>query len=238
MNLEIELALQGDPEEWQRQTLVAYLLALKESVTAFGEDTQAELRSEVVAAGLGQGVANAWRLDIYDNDGHNPAAWLHSKAAKIIDNFTRAEPYGPRLGKFLAIPIPGSPADALRVKRGQKRTDIAASRFGPLKVVGTRRGGLMIVGFGRDNGKGGFRALATRRHKGSGETFTPVGQAVTMIPLFWLVRQARVRKRLNWPDIAQRRKTAFVATVSTRVQRRIDAAQSAYRSRHGPRRRL
>lgn len=230
MDLQLEFAIKGDLEAWRARTVEAYLKALKESVVEEGQAFQGVLRGEVLSAGLGQGIANAWRLDINPRGSrlaYEPSVYLHSNAAHIIDNFTKGEPYGPRHAQALAIPIPGSPADELRVRRGGKRTDAAEAKFGPLKVIRAKSGVLMLVGFGKDNGKGGFRGLTRRRHKASGGLFTPVGQALVMIPLFWLVYSARLAKRLDWPQLAEAEQPKFAGRVAGRLRSRIEESRRA-----------
>lgn len=81
------------------------------SVRAAGRVTQSILRSQTAPA-LGQGLANAWRLQIYPLDGQesvHAAAHVWSKAPQVHDAFDRGTVIRATGGrKFLAIPLPGA----------------------------------------------------------------------------------------------------------------------------------
>jgi hypothetical protein len=68
-----------------------------------GSWLQGELRQQVDAAGLGRGVARAWRLRLYRNRDGN-AALVYSKTPNIVHAFEFGVTIRARSGRYLAIP--------------------------------------------------------------------------------------------------------------------------------------
>lgn len=204
-DLRLEMALRGDAEKWVGRAEEAILSALKFATSAAAGEGQELLREDVRLAGLGDGIANAWRLELYPRGraySWSPSAFLFSKAAHIVEAHENGEPIR-GAGGLLAVPIPDSPAYDIKVPRGGKRTEEVERRFGPLRLIVPRRGPPMLVAAGRENKAGALKPLRKVRHK-SGGTFTPLNQARADIPMFWLVPQVRLDPVLHWRSIARR----------------------------------
>lgn len=191
------------------------------------------LRSLVVTAGLarsgagsgrgtGSSLASAIRFELYPRDlatslSPKPAAFLYIRpdAVKIFRAFEQAVTISPRYGKYLAIPIPGSPADRKNFGRGASRsfrvpsengTSVYAGVLGAMKakgldiiVVPARRGRpamLVAVSARIRSDKAGRLKLsnAARTKKGGFAT------GAQTIPLFFLVPKARMPKKLSLKD--------------------------------------
>ncbi len=222
-DLLIVLALQGDLERWAEAAKVAILQGVRDAATEEGREGLQKLRADVRAAGLGDGLANAWRMEVRPRQrlAYSPAVFFRSAAPHIIDAFTKGQPIK---GKpLLAVPIPGSPADTIRIRRGQERTAEIEKRFGPLRAVNLKGGGVMLVARGRASADGsGVRALVRRRQTGTQDYFTPLNQKSQVdIPMFWLVPNIRLGKRLNWPEIAREIQSDYAQRVEANLKRRL-----------------
>lgn len=186
-----------------------------------------ELRAQVDAAGLGSGVANAWRgrrYPIAPSSSIGATAFVWSNAPKIIDAFDRAPVIVPVHGsRYLAIPTPNVPRAIRGVgRRGTmpRMTPHEVETFynQDLKFARTTRGriiayidvkGIGSAGIGRATGKQlgrlyrGTRALP--RH--------------TQIVMFILTPLARMPKRLSVEAAAQH----WAAEVQPTLERRLSA---------------
>ena len=109
----------------------------------------------------------------------------------------------------------------MKMRPGETRTDKVIPRFGPLRLVVPRRGPPMLVAAGRGVKDGGLRPLRKVRHRGSGATFTPLNQPRVDIPMFWLVPQVRLEKRLSWPAIFERSERLFAGNVEAELRAHI-----------------
>lgn len=223
-DLRLEMALQGSAEDWVARVEKATLEALGYATFRTARFVQDELRDDVRKAGLGDGIANAWRIEHYPKHrklSWNPGAFIWSNAAHIVEAHARGEPIRAGGGGLLAVPIPDSPAWSMKIRPGEKRTDKVVQRFGPLRLIVPRRGPPMLVAAGRGDSAGGLRPLRKVRHKGSGATFTPLNQPRVDIPMFWLVPQVRLEKRLSWPAIFARQEGQFAANVEAELRAHI-----------------
>ena len=209
------------------ETWAEALADLAEDVTAAtqaeGVQLQQDLRLQTLGAGLGQRLANAWRLRRFPTTGVSlhPAAVVKTNAGKIVDAFDRGVTIRSRTtGRWLAIPTPAA---------GPKRTTPQAweqaaglkLRFVPL------RGGrsALLVADGARLTKGGFvRELKDRsRSKDPGRLR---GQASVVV--FTLVRSIRLPKRLDIDLVA--------SAAASRLADRIGANSSSLQiSRAGSR---
>ncbi|MDP1738911.1 MAG: DUF6441 family protein [Caulobacter sp.] len=233
-DLRLGFAIQGDLERWSAQVRETTLRAIKASALETGVRGQEILRGEVLGARLGQGLANAWRLDVYPPGqklAWEPTVFLHHNAGHIIEAFTKGEPIKGERG-LLAVPIPGSPAYDMKVpRRGGKRVAAVEARFGPLRLVVLKGGLKMLVASGRQNKSGNLVPLAKVRHRGSGATFTPLNQPRAEIPMFWLVPQVRLEPRLHWPRLAQQIEAAYGPAMEANLRRFYAAMEAAADSR-------
>lgn len=214
-DLRLEMAMQGSAEMWVKRVTAATLEGLSLAALITARDVQEDLRDDVRKAGLGDGIANAWRLEHYPKGRQrswNPSAFLWSNAAHIVEAHARGEPIRGKAG-LLAVPIPGSPAWEMKLRPGEERTAKIRQRFGPLRLIVPRKGPPMLVATGRGDASGALRPLRKARVKGTGDAYTPLRQPRVDIPMFWLVPQVRLEKVLSWPAIFERAGRDFAGNV-------------------------
>ncbi|MTW18348.1 hypothetical protein GJ689_19280 [Rhodoplanes serenus] len=175
-----------------------------------GRDLTAALRADVVGAGLGERLARTWRGRTYPEHGTSmeAAAFVWSKASKLVDAFDRGVTIRSRDGFWLAIPT--SAAGARGIGSGGRRVRITPGgwerRTGMrLRFVYRRRGPSLLVA---DNARLNKRGLAAPNRRKS-------GQATVVV--FLLVPQVRLRKRLNVDAIAQRQAERVPSLIARHV---------------------
>lgn len=149
-----------------------------------------ELREQVVSAGLGDRLARTWRGKVFPETGDSmeAAAFVWSRAPKLIDAFDRGVTIRSARGLFLAIPT----AAAGAVGRGAtgKRERITPAgwerRTGmKLRFVHRRGRPSLLVA---DSARVTSRGLAARNRRKSGDA---------TVVVFILVPQVSLRKRLD-----------------------------------------
>lgn len=95
--------------------------AVTASMREASQGLKGELREQVLAAGMGQRLANTWQDTVYPvgRDSLSPAAWIESRAPKIIDAFSRGATIRPLAGRrYLWIPTDNVPRARARVGAG------------------------------------------------------------------------------------------------------------------------
>lgn len=163
------------------------------AIDAGSVQLQAQLRSST--ASLGPGVANAWRRQRYPQSrpSLNAAALVWSRAPNIIDGFNKGALIRPSGGRqWLAIALKA----AGRGPRGQAITprEFARRRGVELRLVPIAPNRALLVVDGRLDGKGLARRGRRRRAGKFGPM--PASEAAT-VPVFLLIRQAKLPKRLD-----------------------------------------
>ena len=153
-----------------------------------------QLRSQVVDAGLGARLANAIRSKRYPETepSLNASALVWAKSPKIFAAFEEGTVVRSPKGIALAIPTEHAP------KRGPNGRKISPSNFpesayGKLKFVPTEEGiGLLVV----EN----LRARTGKRKGGftKGSATAIKRKQVQTVPMFVLIPQARLKKRLDF----------------------------------------
>ncbi len=153
---------------------------------------KAELRGQVVAAGLGERLAKTWRSEVFPRSGTSlgAAGLVWSKAAKIVGGFARGVTIRSSHGLFLAIPT----AAAGRYGDGRKRiTPAGWERRTGLKLRFVyRRGGpsLLVADNARLTSRG--RAARNERRRGGAVATRLAGRAT--VPIFILVPQVTLEE--------------------------------------------
>jgi hypothetical protein len=151
-----------------------------------GANLKTAWRAQITGAGLGQRLARTIRSAQYPKGqpSLNAAALVWSKAPVIIGAHDTGPLIRSKNGFWLAIPTPaaGKSARGGRITPGawERRTGLR------LRFVYRRRGPSLLVAEGRLNTRG--RAVASRSKTGRGRT---------TVPIFLLVPQVRLRKRLD-----------------------------------------
>jgi hypothetical protein len=191
----VKLKLDIDPDI---VTLMAAEVAAGErAVTAAmreaGAGLKAAWRGQITGAGLGSRLANSIRFASFPKSGDslNAAALVWSKAPVIIGAHDTGPLIRSKDGFWLAIPTPaaGKSARGGRITPGEweRRTRLR------LRFIYRRRGPSLLVAEGRLNSKG--RAVGSRAKTGRG---------LTTVPIFLLVPQVKLRKRLDLARDAER----------------------------------
>ncbi|WP_372838684.1 DUF6441 family protein [Phaeovulum sp.] len=158
-----------------------------------GTGLKSAWRLQITGAGLGTRLANSIRLASFPKSGEslNAAALVWSKAPVIVGAHNAGPLIRSKNGFWLVIPTPaaGKSTRGGRITPGEweRRTGLR------LRFVYRRRGPSLLVAEGRLNSKG--RAVASRLKTGRG---------ATTVPIFLLVPQVKLRKRLDLTRDAER----------------------------------
>ncbi len=168
--------------------------AVTAGVKEAGRGLKADLRKQVVSAGLGMRLSRTWRERTYPNKGHDAASLVWSKAPQIIRTFDEGAVIKSKSGLWLAIPTPSAPKRGVGGKRINP-SNFPEHRYGPLRFVYRRgRPSLLVVDGVRINKSG----RVGRRAKGG--AFTKTGrmkQGMATVAMFIMVPQVRLKKRLD-----------------------------------------
>lgn len=200
--------------------------AIRAAVQNAAEGLQAELRRQVEAAGLGNGLAKAWRMTMYPRSTRRtlrPAGLVFSKAPRLHDAFNRSGTIRAKGDKWLAIPLKaaidaGWDRQATRGDRSRggpidakwSNIDAAKAKFGELRFVpldGGRRA-LLVAESGGVTRAGRFSAV---RRAGAGRS---AGRPRISVPLFLLVKQTRMKKVLDIEGASKRAEDRLVTNLS------------------------
>lgn len=166
-----------------------------------------DLRADVIDAGLDQRLANTWRGKTFPEGGVSldAAAFIWSKAPKIVDAFDRGVTIRSKNGFWLAIPTPAAGATGLSATGARARITPGGfeRRTGMRLRFVYRRGqpSLLVVDNARLSKRGLAKPNAGRAQ--SGAVYTRLAGRTTIV-VFILVSQVTLRKRLDVEPIAQR----------------------------------
>ena len=199
---------------------------LTNAVAAAGADLQEVLRGQVRAAGLGEGLAKAWRYEAYPKGRRaslGPAALVYSKAARLHQVFETGATITARGSKWLVLPLPAAEALGYDTRplgrkpggRANRLTrwsnvDAAVARYGELRFVafdGGRRA-LLIA----DNLSRARQRTVRRRLVGAGQ-LEAANRVSSGVPLFLLIRQVRVGKQLDIAGAVKQTESSLAARV-------------------------
>jgi len=177
--------------------MAAEVAAGERAVTAAmreaGTGLKAAWRTQITGAGLGTRLANSVRLASFPKSGEslNAAALVWSDAPLIIGAHDTGPLIRSKNGFWLAIPMQaaGKSSKGGRITLGEwvRRTGLR------LRFIFRRRGPSLLVAEGRLNTKG--RAVASK---------SKTGRGVVTTPIFLLVPQVKLPKRLDLARAAER----------------------------------
>ena len=168
--------------------------AVTAAMRAAGTQLKSDWRGQITQAGLGRRVGNSIRNQTYPKAGESldAAALVWSKAPVIIGAHDTGPLIRSKDGFWLAIPTEaaGKGARGGRITPGEweRRRGLR------LRFIYRRRGPSLLVAEGRLNNRG--LGVASRSKTGRGKA---------TVPIFLLVRQVKLRKRL---DLARDAKAA------------------------------
>jgi hypothetical protein len=172
--------------------------AVSQAVTEAGNSVKSSWRAQITGAVLGQRLANTIRSEQFPKGrpSLSAAAVVWSKAPVIIGAHATGPMIRSRNGFWLAIPTEA----AGKSSRGGRITPGEWERRSGLRLrfVYRRTGPSLLVAEGRLNARG--RAVASRSRTGRG---------VTTVPVFLLVPQVQLRKRLDLARDAARAQEAL-----------------------------
>jgi hypothetical protein len=212
--MKMTVQIEGDVNALTRQTYLAAERAVTGTIREAGAQVQANWRGQVTGAGLGQRLANAIRRKNYPEGGQSikAAAWLYVRTkTDILGSHNDGSIIRARNGVFLAIPLPA----AGRNNRGGRWTPATWQfRNGVrLRFVKTPRGGLLVADdFRLTPGRGiGIRKRGKRRKDG-------MLTGAASVPIFALVRQVKMPKRLNLYPAAQQIASRVPSAIAAKFQ--------------------
>jgi hypothetical protein len=193
--MRLQAAIQGDLQALLRRELQAAERAVTAGIREATDGLKTELRRQVTGAGLGSRLANTWRGQVYPPSQPSIAAagYVWSKAPRLVRLYNEGAVIRSQAGLFLAIPTPA----AGRHGDGRQRiTPGAWERIHGqrLRFVYRRNGPSLLVADHARITRHGRAAANLGRSRGA--AFTRLAGRTT-VPLFLLVPQVRVRKRLD-----------------------------------------
>ena len=160
--------------------------AVTAAMRAAGTQLKSDWRGQITQAGLGRRLGNSIRSQTYPKVGESidAAALVWSKAPVIIGAHDTGPLIRSKDGFWLAIPTEaaGKGARGGRITPGEweRRRGLR------LRFVYRRRGPSLLVAEGRLNARG--VGVASR---------SKTGRGLSTVPIFLLVRQVKLRKRLD-----------------------------------------
>jgi hypothetical protein len=191
----LEAALQGSLREMMAAELRAAERAVTAGIREATDGLKTELRGQITSAGLGSRLANTWRGEVYPKGQASigAAGYVWSKAPGLVGMYAEGAVIRSKQGLFLAIP---TPAAGRFGDNRQKITPSAWERIHGLRLRFVYRSGRpsLLVADNVRLSKRGRAAANIGRHQGA--AFTRLSGRTT-VPLFVLVPQVTVRKRLD-----------------------------------------
>ena len=184
MKLGVEIA--PDLLAAMEQEIKAGERAVTRAMQAAGQELKADWRAQITRAGLGARLARTIRNQAYPKRGESleAAALVWTKAPQIIGAHDSGPLIRSKSGFWLAIPT-----EAAGKGRGGKRLtpgEWEQRRGLRLRFIYRKRGPSLLVAEGRLNSRG--VGVASR---------SKTGRGLTTVPVFILVPQVRLRKRLD-----------------------------------------
>lgn len=189
----LSAALVGNLEQFMAEELDLAKRAVTQGVHGRATVVKHALRADVLAAGLGRRLSKSWQQENYPRRrvfSINAASFVFSKAEELISVFDADVTIRGVKRRFLAIPTPSAPKSGKYDKRITPE-NFPEQRFGPLRFVYVPGGtSLLVVDNQRSGKKGGYALSKSKRA-------LKTGYGLHTVPMFWLVPQVRLRRRLN-----------------------------------------
>jgi hypothetical protein len=190
--MKLRLELSGSIAAAMQAELDAGEKAVSDAVQGAALRLKADWRGQIAQAGLGQRLARTIRSEAYPKGrpSLNAAALVWSNAPVIVGAHDSGPLIRSKIGLWLAIPT----AAAGKSTRGGRITPAEWERRRglSLRFIYRARGPSLLVAEGRLNSKG--RAVASRAKSGRGRA---------TVPIFLLVRQVKLDKRLDLAKAAE-----------------------------------
>jgi hypothetical protein len=200
--MRLHAAIQGDLQALFKAELRGAERAVTVGVRAATLGLKTELRAQVTAASLGQRLANTWRSRIYPEGQQSlgAAGFVWSKAPNLIRLYDEGAVIRSRQGLYLAIP---TPAAGRFGDRRQKITPGAWERIHGIRLrfIYRRSGPSLLVADNVRLTARGRAAMNIGRRQGAAYSRL---SGRTTVPLFILVPQVSVKKRLDVDGAARK----------------------------------
>lgn len=191
--MKLDLSVSGDIVNAMRAEILAGEKAVTAAMRVAGAGLKSDWRAQITSSRLGQRLANTIRSKTYPAAGESleAAALIWSNAPQIIGAHDTGPLIRSKDGFWLAIPTPA----AGKSTRGKALTpgEWERRRGLRLRFVYRRGGPSLLVADGRLNGRG--LGVASRSKTGRGKA---------TVPIFLLVPQVKLSKRLNLARDAER----------------------------------
>ena len=195
--MKLDLSVAGDIVIAMQAEILAGEKAVTAAMRVAGNTLKSDWRAQVTRARLGQRLANTIRSKTYPATGESfdAAALVWSNAPQIIGAHDTGPLIRSKDGFWLAIPTPAAGKGA----RGKALTpgEWETRRGLRLRFIYRRRGPSLLVADGRLNSRG--LGVASRSKTGRGKA---------TVPIFVLVPQVKLAKRLNLVRDAERAQAA------------------------------
>lgn len=190
--MKLRLEISGSIAADMRAELIAGEKAISDAVRGAALSLKTDWRGQITGAGLGARLARSIRSEDYPKGrpSLNAAALIWSNAPVIVGAHEEGPLIRSQSGLWLAIPT----AAAGKSTRGGRITpaEWEHRRGVPLRFIYRARGPSLLVAEGRLNSRG--LGVASRAKSGRG---------LASVPIFLLVRQVKLTKRLDLAKAAQ-----------------------------------
>ncbi|WP_420588044.1 DUF6441 family protein [Marivita sp.] len=196
--MKLDLSVTGDIINAMRAEILAGEKAATTAMRAAGSNLKSDWRAQITRARLGQRLANTIRSKTFPAAGESleAAALVWSNAPQIIGAHDTGPLIRSKDGFWLAIPTPaagkGTRGKALTPGEWERRRGLR------LRFVYRRRGPSLLVADGRLNSRG--LGVASRSKTGRGQS---------TVPIFLLMPQVKLSKRLSLARDAERAQAAI-----------------------------
>ena len=191
--MKLKIDITPDIVAMMREEVLSGERAVSAGMRQAGTNLKSAWRAQIAGAGLGLRLANSIRAANFPKSGEslNAATLVWSNAPVIVGAHETGPLIRSKNGFWLAIPTPA----AGKSTRGGKITPGEWERRTGLRLrfIYRRRGPSLLVAEGRLNTKG--RAVASR---------SKTGRGVVTAPIFLLVPQVKLPKRLDLARDAER----------------------------------
>jgi hypothetical protein len=213
----LRAAITGNLRAAMDRQVVGVARALRFAVQTAGKQTQTDLRAQARGAGFrdgGRALANSWRLEVFPKPGIGPrslrpAASVSSRMAEVAMVFDRGAVVRAKGRRYLAIPTPVNRVGNKRSQDGRFPTRVTPQemvRGGgfvvgtsnpdvrlwclPLRTEAAKRGRVLLFA-------GRYAQVLTGNRKGAEALRKQFAAERRFVPMFFLMRQVTLRKRLN-----------------------------------------
>lgn len=198
--MRLDAAIEGDLKRFLAEEIKSAEEAVTAGVREGTDGLKQELRRQIAGAGLGLRLANTWRSEVYPKGARSirAAGLVFSKAPNIARVYEEGAVIRSRHGFFLAIPTlaAGRFGDGRRKMTPGLWERMHGAR---LRFVYRRRGPSLLVADNRrarTGKRGGFAKASASSLR--------TGRGLATVPMFLLVPQVTLRKRLDVAGAAEK----------------------------------